>query len=50
VLASPEGEQAIVTAYGNAIVEYFERYPPDEPRPSATPAGTPVPNLTRATP
>jgi N-acetylmuramoyl-L-alanine amidase len=50
VLASPEGEQAIVTAYENAIVEYFERYPPDEPRPSATPAGTPVPNLTRATP
>jgi N-acetylmuramoyl-L-alanine amidase len=47
VLASPEGEQAIVTAYENAIVEYFERYPP-EPRSRATPAGTPVPN--RSTP
>jgi N-acetylmuramoyl-L-alanine amidase len=28
VLASPEGEHAIVNAYENAIVEYFERYPP----------------------
>src|SRR5215218_1581873 len=49
VLASPEGEQAIVTAYENAIVEYFERYPP-EPRSRATPAGTPVSILTRPTP
>jgi N-acetylmuramoyl-L-alanine amidase len=49
VLASPEGQQAIVTAYENAIVEYFERYPP-EPQTRATPAGTPVPNLTRSTP
>src|SRR5829696_3577562 len=49
VLASPEGEQAIVTAYENAIVEYFERYPP-EPRSLATPSGTPVPNLTLSTP
>src|SRR5215212_2617414 len=49
VLASAEGEQAIVTAYENAVVEYFERYPP-EPRSSATPAGTPVSNLTRPTP
>jgi N-acetylmuramoyl-L-alanine amidase len=31
VLASPEGENAIVMAYENAIVEYFERLPP-EPR------------------
>jgi N-acetylmuramoyl-L-alanine amidase len=29
VLGSPEGRNAIVTAYENAIVEYFERYPPD---------------------
>jgi N-acetylmuramoyl-L-alanine amidase len=29
VLASPEGRHAIVTAYENAIVEYFERYPPE---------------------
>jgi N-acetylmuramoyl-L-alanine amidase len=49
VLASPEGQQAIVTAYENAIVEYFERYPP-QPLAPATPAGTPVPNLTRPTP
>lgn len=28
VLSSPEGENAIVTAYENAIVEYFEKYPP----------------------
>src|SRR5215204_901954 len=49
VLASPEGEQAIVTAYENAIVEYFERYPP-EPRSRATPAGTPVPNRPTPTP
>lgn len=28
VLSSPEGENAIVTAYENAIVEYFEEYPP----------------------
>lgn len=28
VLTSPEGENAIVTAYENAIVEYFEDYPP----------------------
>jgi N-acetylmuramoyl-L-alanine amidase len=32
VLASPEGENAIVTAYENAIVEYFERYFPPETR------------------
>ncbi|MBA3415943.1 MAG: N-acetylmuramoyl-L-alanine amidase [Chloroflexia bacterium] len=31
VLASAEGRNAIVSAYENAIVEYFERYPP-EPR------------------
>src|SRR5829696_6447956 len=49
VLASPEGQQAIVTAYENAIAEYFERYPP-EPRSLATPSGTPVPNLTLSTP
>ncbi|MFN8590765.1 MAG: N-acetylmuramoyl-L-alanine amidase [Thermomicrobiales bacterium] len=29
VLNSPDGENAIVTAYENAIVEYFERYPPE---------------------
>jgi N-acetylmuramoyl-L-alanine amidase len=29
VLTSTEGEQAIVSAYENAIVEYFERYPVD---------------------
>lgn len=29
VLSSPEGKEAIVTAYENAIVEYFERYPPE---------------------
>ena len=29
VLAAPEGRNAIVTAYENAIVEYFERYPPE---------------------
>lgn len=28
VLTSPEGENAIVTAYENAIVEYFDDYPP----------------------
>jgi N-acetylmuramoyl-L-alanine amidase len=28
VLSTPEGRSAIVTAYENAIVEYFERYPP----------------------
>jgi N-acetylmuramoyl-L-alanine amidase len=28
VLSTPEGRNAIVTAYENAIVEYFERYPP----------------------
>jgi hypothetical protein len=28
VLTSQEGENAIVTAYENAIVEYFEDYPP----------------------
>jgi N-acetylmuramoyl-L-alanine amidase len=31
VLASAEGQNAIVTAYENAIVEYFERYPPEAP-------------------
>jgi N-acetylmuramoyl-L-alanine amidase len=49
VLASPQGQQAIVTAYENAIAEYFERYPP-EPRSRVTPSATPVPNLTRPTP
>jgi N-acetylmuramoyl-L-alanine amidase len=29
VLSSPEGQEAIVTAYENAIEEYFERYPPE---------------------
>jgi N-acetylmuramoyl-L-alanine amidase len=29
VLSTPEGRNAIVTAYENAIVEYFERYPPE---------------------
>lgn len=29
VLSSPEGQETIVTAYENAIVEYFERYPPE---------------------
>jgi N-acetylmuramoyl-L-alanine amidase len=29
VLASQEGRGAIVSAYENAIVEYFERYPPE---------------------
>lgn len=29
VLASPEGRNAIVTAYENAVVEFFERYPPE---------------------
>jgi N-acetylmuramoyl-L-alanine amidase len=29
VLSTPEGRSAIVTAYENAIVEYFERYPPE---------------------
>ena len=29
VLSTPEGRNAIVTAYENAVVEYFERYPPD---------------------
>jgi hypothetical protein len=28
VLSSPEGENAIANAYANAIVEYFDRYPP----------------------
>ena len=32
VLDSPEGRNAIVTAYENAIVEYFERYYPPDPR------------------
>jgi N-acetylmuramoyl-L-alanine amidase len=39
VLADPGGENAIVTAYETAIVEYFERYPPE---PQATPMATPV--------
>ena len=30
VLNSPEGRNAIVTAYENAIVEYFEWYPPEK--------------------
>ncbi len=29
VLSAPEGRNAIVTAYENAIIEYFERYPPE---------------------
>ena len=29
ILAAPEGREAIVTAYENAIVEFFERYPPE---------------------
>ena len=29
VLSTQEGRNAIVTAYENAIVEYFERYPPE---------------------
>ena len=29
VLSSPEGRNAIVTAYENAVAEYFERYPPE---------------------
>jgi N-acetylmuramoyl-L-alanine amidase len=29
VLSTPEGRNAIVTAYENAIVEFFERYPPE---------------------
>ena len=29
VLSTTEGRNAIVTAYENAIVEYFERYPPE---------------------
>jgi N-acetylmuramoyl-L-alanine amidase len=29
VLSDPGGRNAIVTAYENAIVEYFERYPPE---------------------
>lgn len=29
VLSTVEGRNAIVTAYENAIVEYFERYPPE---------------------
>jgi N-acetylmuramoyl-L-alanine amidase len=29
ILSTPEGRNAIVTAYENAIVEYFERYPPE---------------------
>lgn len=29
VLSTSEGRNAIVTAYENAIVEYFERYPPE---------------------
>ena len=29
VLSTPEGRSAIVTAYENAIVEFFERYPPE---------------------
>jgi N-acetylmuramoyl-L-alanine amidase len=32
VLESPQGEQAIVTAYENAIVEYFEEWYPPEAR------------------
>lgn len=31
MLDSPEGENAIVTAYLDAIQEYFERYPPEAP-------------------
>lgn len=31
VLADPGGRSAIVTGYENAIVEYFERYPPESP-------------------
>jgi N-acetylmuramoyl-L-alanine amidase len=31
VLASPDGRNAIVTAYENAIVEYFEQFPPGTP-------------------
>jgi N-acetylmuramoyl-L-alanine amidase len=30
VLATPEGRNAIVNAYENAVVEYFEWYPPEE--------------------
>lgn len=42
VLATDAGEAAIVTAYENAIVEYFERYPPALRPATATPvpAGT----------
>jgi N-acetylmuramoyl-L-alanine amidase len=29
ILSAPYGRNAIVTAYENAIVEYFERYPPE---------------------
>jgi N-acetylmuramoyl-L-alanine amidase len=29
ILSAPEGRNAIVTAYENAIIEYFERYPPE---------------------
>ena len=29
VLSTPEGRNAIITAYENAIVEYFEQYPPE---------------------
>ena len=29
VLSTPEGRNAIVSAYENAIAEYFERYPPE---------------------
>jgi hypothetical protein len=28
-LSTLEGRNTIVTAYENAIVEYFERYPPE---------------------
>ena len=38
VLSSPEGRNAIVNAYEKAIVEYFERYPPQAPSPGPTPS------------
>jgi N-acetylmuramoyl-L-alanine amidase len=41
VLSGPEGRNAIVNAFENAIVEYFERYPPDAPSLSPAP-GTPA--------
>lgn len=40
VLGSPDGRSAIVTAYENAIVDYFaDYYPPEIPNPAATPEG-----------